>query len=351
MDFERDETVRAVAELAADVLRNEAAGSLDAEFDEHAWAALAKVGLTALAVPADLGGDGLGAAEVAAVLTEVGRRGVTVPALATLALGVLPVAAHGTPEQCAALLPDVVAGTALLTAAVSEPGDPRCLPGCVAEPGWRLTGVKSAVPYAAQARGILVPARTPDGSGVFVVAPDADGVTLDRTPTSSGAPEYTVRLDGAPGELLGTDATGGSVAALRSYALLGAVAEGSGALAGALDLTTEHVRTRHQFGKPLAAFQAVAQEIADIYIAARTVQLAATSACWRLTTGRDADGELALAAYWFAEEALPALRTCHHLHGGLGVDVTYPLHRHYATVKDLTRMLGGPGQRLAELEA
>lgn len=351
MDFERDETVRAIAGLAADVLRNEAAGSSGADYDERAWAALAKVGLTALAVPADLGGDGLGAAEVAAVLTEVGRCGVAVPALATLALGVLPVCAHGTAEQRAALLPDVASGTALLTAAVSEPGHPLGQPECVAAPGWRLTGVKSAVPYAAQAHRILVTARTPDGSGVFVVPPDGAGVTLARTPTSSGAPEYTVRLDDAPADLLGTDTSGDAVAALRSYALLGAVAEGSGALAGALELTTEHVRTRHQFDKPLAAFQAVAQQIADVYIAARIVELAATSAGWQLAAGRDAAAELALAAYWFAEEALPALRTCHHLHGGLGVDLTYPLHRHYATVKDLTRMLGGAGQRLAELEA
>ncbi|NUS43194.1 MAG: acyl-CoA dehydrogenase family protein, partial [Mycobacteriaceae bacterium] len=129
VDFSPDENQRAVAELAREVLRREmpdAVSDLDPAlgYDPAVWAALAKAGLTALAVPAELGGDGLGIDAVAVVLTEVGARGARVPALATLALGVLPLAVHGTAEQQSELLPAVAAGTALLTAAVSEPGRP-----------------------------------------------------------------------------------------------------------------------------------------------------------------------------------------------------------------------------------
>ena len=109
--------------------------------------------------------------------------------------------------------------------------------------------------------------------------------------------------------------------------MAGACALIDGAVAGALALTRDHVATRHQFGRPLAEFQAVSQQIADVYIASRTMHLATLSACWRLDTDRDPGADLGVAGYWCAEQASKAVRRCHHLHGGLGMDVTYPLHR------------------------
>jgi len=136
----------------------------------------------------------------------------------------------------------------------------------------------------------------------------------------------------------------------------GACALADGAVAGALALTRDHVAARQQFGRPLAAFQAVSQQVADVFIASRTLHLAALSACWRLAReggrggGRgDAAGDLDVAAYWCAEHAPRAVRTCHHLHGGLGMDVTYPLHRYSALVGDLVRFLGGADYRLERL--
>lgn len=361
MDFSFDENQRAVAELAAEVLSKEYAGEELAAGEGvgepgEVWAAFARVGLLALALDEELGGDGLGMAELVGLFAEVGRKGADVPVLATLALGVLPVTQFGTAEQRARILPDVATGEAVLTGAVSEPGDPLTLrPAAQAQPagsGWVLTGSKIAVPYAHQASVLLVPACLPGGSGVFLVDPHADGVGLTRTPSASGAPEYSVTFDGvtlASTDLLGEQTSETAVGGLRSFALAGAAALGDGILLGALDLTTEHVRTRHQFGKPLASFQAVSQQVADVYIASRTVHLAALSAAWRLSAGLDAGEDLDVAAYWLTAEALPAVRTCHHLHGGIGVDVTYPLHRHYSGLKDLTRFLGGQQNQLEEL--
>jgi alkylation response protein AidB-like acyl-CoA dehydrogenase len=84
-----------------------------------------------------------------------------------------------------------------------------------------------------------------------------------------------------------------------------------------------------------------------VYIASRTLHLAAWSAIWRLAAGKDPDEDLNTAAYWLVEEAMPALHTCHHLHGGVGVDASYPLHRYYSAIKDLVRLLGGVEHRLA----
>jgi hypothetical protein len=179
-----------------------------------------------------------------------------------------------------------------------------------------------------------------------VLDPHADGVTLQRTTTSTGAPEYTLRLDGARADSV-LAATAHQV---DRFAVVGAAAVADGVLAGALALTAAHLRSREQFGRPLATFQAVAQQVADVYVVARTMHLAAVSAAWRLDTGRDADEDLAVAAYWLAAELPQALQVCHHLHGGLGVDITYPLHRYYSHAKDLARFVGGADDRLDRLE-
>jgi 3-oxo-4-pregnene-20-carboxyl-CoA dehydrogenase alpha subunit len=359
VDFSLDETQQAVADLAADVLGKQV------EPDE-VWSSMAGAGLLGLALPERCGGDGLGPLAVALVLTEVGRHAAVVPALATLALGVLPVVATGTAAQQENLLPLVADGSRTLTAATNEPGDPlTTTPKTVAhldDGDWVVSGTKVGVPYAESAHRILVPATLAGGGGgVLLVDPRADGVGLDPVRTSGTAPEYRVRLAGVRvprADLLGestektesgenTESTDGSaVRRLSAFAVAGACALGDGLLAGALDLTARHVGAREQFGRPLAAFQAVATQVADVYVAARTLHLVARSACWRLDTGRPATADLEVASYWLAEELLPAVHTCQHLHGGLGVDVTYPMHRYYAQARDLTRFVGGAQARL-----
>ncbi|MEV6710542.1 acyl-CoA dehydrogenase family protein [Lentzea sp. NPDC051208] len=318
MDFQLDETQQEIAALAADVLGRESATP---------WKALGEAGLLALAVPERLGGDGFGVLETAVLLTEVGRRAVDVPALATLALGVLPIVRYGTAEQQDALLPLVTEQHGVLTAALSEPSRPLpAEPETTAGPDG-IFGVKINVPYAAEASRILVSTNT----GVFVVDPAQPGLS-----TSDGI----VRLEGARGELLV-----GAEDGIRRFALAGACAMADGVLAGALDLTVKHVGTRHQFSKPLATFQAAALLVADVYIASRTLHLAALTAAWSLD-----DTDLDTAAYWLAAETLPAVHTCHHLHGGLGLDITYPMHRYYGMAKELTRFVGGVEHRLGAID-
>ena len=341
MDFSLDETQQAVADLAATVLRNEPdharvehALASSSGYDETGWKGLAQAGLLSLALPDALGGDGASAIDVGIVLAEVGRQTLPLPALATLALGVLPVVAHGTHAQQSTLLRDVASG-AILTAALRDAAhDP-------VHGDRTLNGTRIGVPFAAQAQHILVPTA----GGVAVVDPSSDGLTLTRTTTATGAPEYTVHFAAVPVD----DVLDASAEDLDRYAVAGASAVADGVLAGALALTAAHLRTRQQFGKPLATFQAVAQQIADVYVTSRTMHLAATSVAWRIATGLDADEDLAVAAFWLATEVPAAVQVCHHLHGGLGVDVTYPLHRYFSHAKDLARFVGGSAQRVTAL--
>ncbi len=379
MDFARGEAEIEISRLAAQVLaadnRDGPAQATTAQpstvgtglaaatdLDFFLWKELGHAGLLSLALPSELGGDDLGMLGIAALLTEVGRQAARIPALATLALGVLPIVRAADPGLRANLLAGVASGDTILTAALREPSspmpdDPGALTTALGLRG-TVSGVKVGVPYAAAARWILVPAtvaggrdavddRTVDDRTVIaVVEPDADGLSCQRTRSSSGLPEYTLRLDRTP---VAGILDGCTVADLCQFAVAGTCAVADGALAAALDLTTTHLRTREQFGRPLATFQAAAQQIADVYATARTLHLVATSACWRLGTGRDAGRDADVAAYWLAQYAPAAMRTCHHLHGGLGMDVTYPLARYSALITDLAALVGGTEARLDRL--
>ncbi len=335
MDFTLTERQQAVADLAAQVLT-----------EPDPWKELAQAGLLDVSPP-----DGLGVLEVAVLLTEIGRRAPSMKALATLMTGALPLLRWGHPDLRSDVLRAVASGELLLTAALREP--PTHPATAITDN--RITGLKTGVPYAAEAALLLVPARlatadsmimgsfdqitteTVHDHGVALVRPGGEGVSLTRTPSSSGEPEYALELDHAPveGMLGGADCHRD----LYQLAVAGACALVDGAVAGALALTRDYVASREQFGRPLAAFQAVSQQIADVWIASRTMHLAALSACWRLAEGRDAAADLDVAGYWCAEQAPRSVRLCHHLHGGIGMDVTYPLHRFSSLVADLTRYL------------
>jgi 3-oxo-4-pregnene-20-carboxyl-CoA dehydrogenase alpha subunit len=329
MDFDLTATQQAVADVATSVLDR-----------DLSWDALVSGGVTALPVPERLGGDGVGLPEVATVLTEVGRHGAVTPALATLGFGVVPLLDLASDEQQARYLGGVAEG-GLLTAALNEPG--TALPDRPATTlaNGRLSGTKIGVGYADKADWMLVTAD----SAVVVVSPEADGVQLVRTPTSNGSDEYTVTFAdvavGGPDILAGAEARRVNQLAL---AMIGAYADGL--VAGALRLTADYVANRKQFGKPLSTFQTVAAQLAEVYIASRTIDLAAKSVVWRLSEGRDADDDLDVLGYWVTSQAPPVMQICHHLHGGMGMDITYPMHRYYSTIKDLTRLLGGPSHRL-----
>ncbi|BBX99470.1 acyl-CoA dehydrogenase family protein [Mycobacterium lacus] len=329
MDFQLTAEQQAVADVVTSVMER-----------DLSWTALVDGGVTALPVPERLGGDGVGLSEVGTVLTEVGRHGAITPALTTLGFGVVPLLDLGSVEQQDRFLSGVGKG-AVLTAALNEPG--AALPDrpAVGYNGGRLSGTKIGVGYAESADWMIVTAD----NAVVVVSPKTGGVRLVRTPTSNGSDEYTVTFEGVAVD--DSDVLTGAAARRvnqLALAMIGAYADGL--VAGALRLTADYVANRKQFGKPLSTFQTVAAQLAEVYIASRTIDLASKSVIWRLAEGLDANDDLDVLGYWLTSQAPPVMQTCHHLHGGMGMDITYPMHRYYSTIKDLTRLLGGPSHRL-----
>lgn len=329
MDFTPEPAQQAVADVVNTVLDR-----------DNRWEALVSGGVTALGVPDRLGGDGVGLPEITTALTEIGRHATISPALATLGLGLVPLLDLATEAQQDRYLAGVAKG-AILTAAVNEPGSALPERPATTVADGRLNGTKIVVPYAGQARWMLV---TTD-SGVIVVSPDAQGVRLRKTPSSTGGDEFAVEFRDVavePDAILAE----ASVNRVNQLVLAAIGAYAAGLVAGAVRLTADYVSNRHQFGRPLATFQSVAAQLAEVYIASRTMGLAASSVVWRLSEGRDADEDLDVMAYWLTSQLPPAMQICHHLHGGMGMDITYPMHRYYSSTKDLTRMLGGPAHCL-----
>jgi alkylation response protein AidB-like acyl-CoA dehydrogenase len=304
---------------------------------DGSWRAVHEAGLLSLAAPEQYGGEGLGLTEIAVLLHEVGRRAAELPLWETLACGLLPLVRSGSDALQAELIPKVLGGELMFAPALGEQGAALPLKPATTCDGKAVTGTKIGVPVLDGATLLLVSATNGEGDAVVaIVDPTGPGVTRTDTWTSRGATEATYVFDAAPvtGEL--------DAEVVRDHAIAGLTALGAGLVEGARDLTAGYIRDRRQFGRALAEFQAVAQQISDVYIASRTFTLTATEVVRRLDAGDPPADDLAIAAFWFADRASSTMQTCQHLHGGMGVDETYAMAGYFAGVRDVVRHLGGP---------
>ncbi|MHB1517413.1 MAG: acyl-CoA dehydrogenase family protein [Acidimicrobiales bacterium] len=368
MDFSFSDEQEAVRELAGrifgDLATHERLRRLEDEvggdrFDRKLWSELASAGLLGLSLPESAGGAGLGFLETAIVVEAAGRTAACVPVIETLAVAAPAVARFGTESQRARWLPGVVTGACVITSAPAEPGgDPR-RPSVAAEPhgeGWRLSGSSSFVASGMVADAALVPTRLPGGEpAVFVVDLSEPGVTRARQPVNTGQVEAVLTLDGVaigPDGRLGTEGDGGSIVDfLVQRATVAVCLAQAGAAEAAVALVSEYTKTREQFGKPIASFQAVGQRAADAYVDCQAIGLTAWQAAWRIDRGLPADKEVAVAKFWAADGGQRVVHAAVHLHGGVGVDRDYPLHRHFLATKHYELTLGGATEQLVRLGA
>jgi 3-oxocholest-4-en-26-oyl-CoA dehydrogenase beta subunit len=368
MDFAFTEEQLAVSEAATglfaglvDPERVAGVEQSDERIDRDLWGALAKADLLGLAVPEREGGAGHGLLELCLLLEAQGNAVAPVPLWSTLVLGALPLARFGSESQKQRWLPGVVAGDTVLTAALNgTAASPTSTPPVWAEPdgdGWILDGLELAVPQAHLAARIIVPAS--DGTNVLIalVDPHADGVTLERTVTTNREIHPHVRLEGvrletddvlaAPGGGAGRAVLGDIVTA----ATIGLCALQVGVCEAALTQTAAYLNSRQQFGRPLSTFQGTMLRAADAAIDIEAMRVTWQNAAWLYDTGRDA-AEAARVAKWQASErGQRAVHATQHLHGGMGADITYPIHRYFLWGKQIELLLGGPSAQLAKLGA
>jgi alkylation response protein AidB-like acyl-CoA dehydrogenase len=234
----------------------------------------------------------------------------------------------------------------LLSAALATFPDPPL----AASAGGTLDGVVSFVPAGMDAAAVLVIAELA-GGGVraYLVDPSAAGVSREPQVTSAGAVEARLTLRGAM-PLAALDGDGAEIREwLRERIVAGLCALAAGITAAALDITTAYVTEREQFGKSIASFQAVATRAADAFIDAKAIRLTALQACWRVAAGLPAAEQVAIAKFWAADGGKRVMHAAQHLHGGIGVDRDYPLHRFFLAYTETELSLGGATEHLLRL--
>ena len=352
MDFTLEEEQNELAALAARIFRDKSSPERVAAVEEgvdrvdgELWSTLARAGLLGVSIPEAYGGAGGGLVDLCLVLREQGRQVAPVPLWQTLALGALPITAYGTDEQRERWLPAVAAGEAMLTAAASD----APLRAVGERSRIHLSGQVSSVPGAHVAQRVLVPVTLADaGDCLVMLDPAAEGVErVDAVGINrqifSHLTLRDVRVE--PGDVIVSP----SLSRVRDSALVSLCAGQVGVAEQALRLLAEYTSGRTQFGRPVGSFQGVSLRAAEAYIDTEIMRLTMLQAAWRLSRGLPAEAHVAAAKWWASEGGHRVVHAAQHLHGGMGNDVDYPLHRYFLWGKQNDVLLGGAPEHLARL--
>jgi acyl-CoA dehydrogenase len=347
MDFSLTDDQESLRTLAADIFgdkatpeRVEQIENSAERFDRDLWRELAGAGLLGIALPEAVGGAGLGLVELALVCEQHGRVVAPIPLVWT-ATAAMAIAVHGDAAQLR-WAEQAASGEAVLTGI-----PPVAAAGLRVEDG-TITGEVAGVPYAHVAGAIVVPVR----GELYLLDPAGTGVTVVPAIATTREIHAELILDHAPVQQIGSDAAAWWEARL----LVGLAATAAGITDAALHQTAKYTSERLQFDKPLSTFQGVALKAADAYVDAMGIRSAVLQAAWRLdaadelgTTAAEADAYVLTAAWWAAEAGQHCVHITQHLHGGLGADVTYPIHRYFLWGKSIELYVGGASRTLARL--
>ena len=365
MNFDFDDEQLALREAVSGLLgraygpsgeQRRAVTAVDPGFDEKTWARLAEMGVLALPFAEADGGMGAGPVEVAIVAEQIGRVLAPEPFVEVVVLAGGLVAALGTDAQRGEALAAIGEGSCVAALAHAEPGTrwTASAAGVTAtEDGgtWRLTGVKEPVLAGERADLLVVTAAVDGGTAVFLVRPDADGPTRTGYRTHDGGRAARIEFAGTPAELLG-DGPADRTAVVEQVLAAGRIAyahEAVGAMDTALRTTAEYLKTRKQFGVPLARFQALTFRAADMYV---SLELARSAALWA-TMVLDAGGDAVAAA---DRARLQTSRAGRHigteaiqLHGGIGMTAEYSVGHYTSRLTAIDHILGDGDFALARL--
>jgi alkylation response protein AidB-like acyl-CoA dehydrogenase len=286
---------------------------------------LAELGWLALLAPTARGGGGISMLEAAVVVEECGYAAVPAP------IAVSNIAAHmlsGLAPAAAGHIADVAAGRALVSVNESCRRHGRTqAPPPVVDAG-AVRGTLALVPFGEHAASVLTPLAV-DGAPAWALL-SLDGCAREPVELLDRRGYANVRLEGTGAAAVELLATGDDAEALheRCDALVTAFSliEISGMMQRVLEMTTEYISTRVQFGQPIAKFQAARHRAAELLMQAETVRWSAYHALWRFQEDPSDTREIWLAKHWAVRAAERVFEVTHLLHGGVGVGTEYPLH-------------------------
>jgi alkylation response protein AidB-like acyl-CoA dehydrogenase len=340
------ETVRGVCEQHAPLtvvreLEDDRVG-----YPEKLWAQLAGLDLCGLLLPDEHGGAGMSMLDAVVVYEELGRALAPVPHFVSTVVGGGVLARAGSEEQRAEWLPRIAAGQVIVTPAWLEPERGFGPQGVQvrAEPdgdGYRLRGTKRHVAFAAAAARLLVLARTGEAEtdvGLFLVDPTIDGVELTQQQSLASDTQYRVELRDVivpAADRVGDGSAWNEWDATMLDGVILLAAQAVGGAGYALDITVDYAKQRHQFDKPLGAFQAISHYLAD---AATTVDGGRTlvyEAGWARTVGRPVDRLAPMAKLFACQTYRDVTAMAQQVFGGVGFTVDYDIQLYFRRAKQL----------------
>ncbi|MEU1204735.1 acyl-CoA dehydrogenase family protein [Nocardia sp. NPDC005825] len=334
MDFEYTEAQRDLSGLARELLTDWAGRHRnpdDTGFDAELWGAMAGAGLLDTALPEQAGGGGYGLLEQCSVLIEIGRTVAPAPYATSIAVVAAALAEFGDDSQVRRWLRPMLRGENTLAPALAR--DFASFEAERGEKGWRVRGSHSVVAAGAFADGYLIEARSGANSVLLLVDREAEGVTVTRQHAVNGTDAALLELDAVLVPRADAISAPEAPAWARRRAALAVCAHQLGVLERALEMTAEYARTRKQFDKPIGAFQAVRQRLADAYIDVEAVRLTLWQAAWRESRGLAAESEIDVAKFWASEAGHRVAHTAVHVHAGTGIYLDYPMQRYFTAAK------------------
>lgn len=355
MDFSLTDDQRAIAEMADSVFRDYCTDErlreddLNGEpFMRSLWQTCIETGLHALAIPEDFGGSGMGITDLHCVLRAQGA-----------SLGHVPLWQHQLAAACLAtfagaqhreLIEQAATGQQLFSLSLQELAASRGIGLRMSERDGRLVlnGQANAVDLAGQADHLLLVAETAQGHRLVLLAPGAEGVELTAGTSNHGLAIADLRCHDVlvePGQVLPAPA----LAWLEQRAIAAVASLQVGVSEEQLRRTVAYVNEREQFGRAIATFQAVQMSMADCHVALEGLRTSLYQLCYRLDNDLPSDSE-ALATRFLCTEAAHLIgHKTQHVHGGIGVDLTYPIHRFLYWSRHLSLTLGGSAATLERL--
>jgi len=345
MDFDFSEEEQAISGLTRQILEDKVThehlrtmSKAGESFDRDLWKSLAETGVISASISEDHGGAGLGFLSITVVLELVGEFAAPVPVLETIVMGAMPIAHFGTDEQKTEILPRVTSGEYIITAAL-VPGS------AVTVIDNKLSGSVDFVPYGLESDLILVPTN----EGVYLVETSSKGVSLTSRETTSEHAQAAITLENVASQRLGSASAEEVITWTRLRTDSGICSLLAGACQASLNLAADYTKVRQQFDRAIATFQAVSQRAGDAYIDTEAVRLTSRQAAWHISDGRSAVEQVAIARWWAAEAGFRVVHAATHLHGGVGVDRDYPLHRYFLMARQLELTLGNSEEQLVIL--
>ena len=365
MDFSYNEVQQELVGLTGKILSDrmtlqhlKAVERSDEGFDRDTWLELAKANILGVAVPEDQGGLGLGFLDLCLVLREAGKHVPPLPLIPTLVTSLLPWVKYANESQ-RAMTPQVVSGEFIATAALAESGTDHEHPLVTATPdgsgGYALNGVKTTVPVFDIAQGMLVSARVEgtDDVVILVLGTNAEGVRSERQFGQNYEHIFEVTFDNVAcgaDDVLGSQRQGREIlhfmlerTMVATSALIGGVCE------QAMRITAQYTIDRKQFDRQIGTFQAVSQRMADAFINCQGIELTMLQAASHLDEGRDVPEEVATTKWWASEGGNQIGHAALHIHGGVSIDLDYPIHRYFLWIKQAEFTFGSANAQLRRL--